>query len=111
MVGISILCMGLSLLLAGCEGEGTSYSGFTGMVAERRDARRSMSKKNAQKKGKAEGEAVKERKASTPSKGSNVIVRERMVNIVDASSEDHLGKGIAYLNKSGRIVRLKVLKK
>jgi hypothetical protein len=40
---------------------------------------------------------------------STVVLYEKNIDIVDSESRRKLAKGIAYLNKSGQIVRIKIV--
>lgn len=105
------------VMLSGCDDKKDSFSGLSDMVGQRNEARQSISDKTARKK------SLEKREASAGSKEdtalerikktegvSSVVVHERDIEVVDSSSRMALAKGIAYLNKEGQIVKIKIIK-
>ena len=107
----------LVVLISGCDDGKDDYSGFSELVAQRNEARKSISGQNA-KKSKSDPKTLdhgaKEAGSTAKSKQkesvSSIVLYERKIDIIDTSSNVQLAKGIAYLNKEGQIVRIKVIK-
>ncbi len=116
--GFVVICVLVgSFLLSGCDNEKDPYSGLSGLVAERNAARENISHETALKKSleKETGDNGSKKESTTddlsqPEEISSVILYEREINIVDASSKMPLAKGVAYMNKTGDIIRIKVIK-
>ena len=106
-----------SFLLSACDNEKDQYSGLSGLVAERNEARQNISNETALKKTleKETGDNGSKKDSvsdalSQPKEVSSVVLYEREINIVDAKSKMPLAKGVAYMNKTGHIVRIKVIR-
>ncbi len=106
-----------SFLLSACDNEKDQYSGLSGLVAERNEARENISHETALKKSKEKDTSSNSSKDETefdrlaqPEEISSVALYEREINIVDAKSKMPLAKGVAYMNKTGHIVKIKVIK-
>ncbi len=108
------LCVGM---LSGCDDKKDGFSGLSDMVGQRNEARRSISDKNSRKKslekqeantGNREDDAIE--KITKTEVVSPVVVYERDIEVVDSSSRMALAKGVAYLNKKGQIVKIKIIK-
>ncbi len=117
--GFAVVCaLAGSFLLSACDNDKDQYSGLSGLVAERNEARKNISNETALKKSfdkKKSANGSKEDSAidwvSQPEEISSVALYEREINIVDAKSKMPLAKGVAYMNKTGHIIRIKVIKK
>ncbi|MBA3008788.1 MAG: hypothetical protein KKF12_15000 [Proteobacteria bacterium] len=116
-------CSFLSLiLLTACDDKKDGYSGLADLVAERNEARQSISEKTVRKKNlerqdakdTLKKDALKEDTAIVrplkKEKISSVVLYEKKIEVVDSSSRMAIAKGIAYLNKEGQIVKIKILK-
>lgn len=114
-IGIAISLAGLCLLPA-CDSDKDQYAGLGSLVAERQEVRKSIAEENSRKKSSVYTPGEKtERNASDAgeenSQISAAIVYEKQIEILDSDSKVPLAKGVAYMNKSGQIVRIKVYKK
>ena len=105
------------VMLSGCDDKKDGFSGLSDMVGQRNEARRSISDKTARKKslekqeanaGNKEDAAIERLKKTEVV--SPVVVYERNIEVVDSSSRMALAKGVAYLNKEGQIVKIKIIK-
>lgn len=115
--GLAVICALVgSFLLSACDNEKDQYSGLSGLVAERNEARQNISDETALKKtfdknhsanGSKENSGIG---VSQSKEISSVALYEREINIVDAKSKMPLARGVAYMNKTGHIVRIKVIK-
>ena len=118
------LLSGLTLLW-GCDDKGNELSGFSEMVADRHQVRRSLDRREKPKPRKTSKKESGGKKSASSSKKrisekkktnnvfrtASVKLRERRVTIIDSTSKQPLGKGTAFLNKEGRIVRLRISRK
>ncbi|MCP3943419.1 MAG: hypothetical protein GY710_18320 [Desulfobacteraceae bacterium] len=105
------------LMLSGCDDKKDEFSGLSEMVSDRNEVRRNISDENARKKvvGKQESKDAPEDDTlidGLKKRGeiSSVVLYERQIEVVDSSSHMALAKGIAYLNKEGQIVKIKIIK-
>jgi len=105
------------VMLAGCDDKKDGFSGLSDMVGQRNEARQSISDRTAREKSLEKQEANTGYKEDTalerikkPEGVSPVVVYERDIEVVDSSSRMALAKGIAYLNKEGQIVKIKIIK-
>lgn len=100
----------------GCEGEKESFSGLSDLVSERNDVRQAISKQTAQEKKRKlqpHADGLKDSK-NLPHKVykeaiSVDVLYEKEIEIVDSQSGISLAKGRAYMNKQGRIIKIKIL--
>jgi hypothetical protein len=118
-------------MLSACDDKKEDYSGFAKIVEERNEARQAISKENLRKKttekqgmrpdsgGYLGSDKVKNDKAKNDkvknegikkTEISPIVMYQRDIDVVDSSSRKSLAKGIAYLNKEGRIIKIKILK-
>jgi len=97
----------LIFLLTACEEKKDPYSGFSNLVAERQELRKSISRQREQEKN-----HTPESEKTTPVKmdGTASVLYEKQIEITDSASGKLLAKGIAYLTKEGSIKRIKILK-
>lgn len=99
------------LLLPACEDKKEDYTGFSNLVAERAAARQAVSEEKAREKDTQRiGPDAKKDPAKSRQKEEEVspILYEREVHIVDTASQKALARGVAYINKQGHIVKIKL---
>lgn len=105
-------------LISGC-GDGkdkNDYSGVSKLIAERNEARYENKKNRVQKIDSKPKTTTRTTSTSTQKKESqkeelqSIILYEEKVEIVGSKSQRTLAKGVAYINKKGQIVKLKILK-
>jgi len=104
-------------LLTACDDRKDEYSGLADLVAERNEARKSLSEQTVRKKNLDRQDAkdgLKEDTAIVRSlkkeEISSVVLYEKQIEVVDSSSRMAIAKGVAYMNKEGQIVKIKILK-
>ncbi len=116
---IVFVLLGLFFLISACQDEKKSndYQGVSELIAERNRARYSTAaenkpkKKTSNQKKYTEKNIVKEPEpVSKQAELSSVILYEEQVKIIGSDSGRTLAKGVAYVNKKGQIVRIKILK-
>lgn len=117
---VGALCCALLLYLApGCSDEKNGdYQGVSELISNRNQARHNV---KGSAKGRTSSKPVKtteqDPKSSLASQDagskkkeiSSVVLYEENVTIVSQTSSKTLAKGIAYINKQGQIVRLKIV--
>lgn len=104
-------CLLLVFACSSCEDKTEDYSGLSELVAQRHKARQSLS-------GKASDPSDSKSVMQTQEDGSgakkeelrSITLYTKDVDIVDASSGTSLAKGIAYVNKEGDIVKIRIHK-
>ncbi len=107
----------LVVTVAGCESEKDQFSGLSDLVAERNEVRRIISKETTRKKKNMSGLSSQDDAGSQGQKIpsddtlSSVALYEKYIEVVDSQTGMSLAKGVAYLDKKGRIVRIKIHKK
>jgi hypothetical protein len=110
--------LGVFLLVSACrdEREKKDYSGFSKLIAERNQARQKGVENSPENSGHSKKTSTNNtRSSNAPSaskkeKLSSIILYQEDVDIVGSKSQRTLAKGVAYLNKQGQIVRIKILK-
>ena len=112
--------LGLSLLLCACQDEKgkDDYSGVSDLIADRNKARYAAAKNPPQKSNstisrKTTPNKINSSSSSSTSKKeelSSVILYEEDIAVVGSKSGRTLAKGVAYINKKGQIVRIKILR-
>ncbi len=103
-------------LITACQDEkgASDWSGVSDLIGSRNKARHEAVDNQPKK-------TTRPRKVSTNSKKtvsntktnkelSSIILYEEDVKIVGSDSQRTLAKGVAYINKKGQIVRIKILK-
>jgi hypothetical protein len=108
---LGCLLLGLMVLPA-CDDKRDDFSGLSGLVEERNEVRQALSKKNSQEKV-LEGKTPSSVSLDMEKKNtgvSPVILYERNVEVVDSATKKSLIKGIAYLNKEGQVVKIKIIR-
>ncbi|MGD9825394.1 hypothetical protein [Desulfobacter sp.] len=92
LISFLVFCMAV---LPACKSENDDYAGLGKLIADRNKMRYRLaeeSKKNTRKK-----------------ELSTNVLDEKKIVIVDTSSGTPLGQGIAYVNKKGEIVKIKLV--
>ena len=111
-----LLC--LLLLLSACDDKKDDFSGLSDLVEDRNELRKNIAAENVRKKaleeqplnkGFKETTVLEKEKKNYP-EISPIVLYEREVEVVDSLSKRALAKGIAYLNKQGQIVKIKIVK-
>ncbi|MCG8549943.1 MAG: hypothetical protein MI799_06030 [Desulfobacterales bacterium] len=109
----------LVLIMAGlssCKSEDDNYSGVGKLIAERNKMRHQLADETGNNKrttgpSNQDTNSVPQREAgNVPPKGklSASVLDEKRIVIVEASSGKPLGQGVAYLNRKGEIVKIKL---
>ncbi len=94
----------------------TSFSGVSDLIAERNKARYDVAEKPSQKKAVTRktitGKSNKSVSSSNKKKEeiSSIVLYEQEIEIVGTDSRRVMAKGVAYVNKKGQIVRIKILR-
>jgi hypothetical protein len=117
-----IVCLFLSLflLISACsdeEGKG-DFSGVSDLIADRNKARYEVAEKPSQKKqvtqkrvaGQPATATTRQKTPETKEEISSVVLYEQEIEIIGTESRKSIAKGIAYINKQGQIVRIKILR-
>ncbi len=112
------LLMSLFLLISACSDENKkdNFSGVSDLIADRNKARYDVAKKPSQKKVVTQKEITE--KSNTPVSSptskkeeiSSIVLFEQDIEIVGTESRRIMAKGVAYVNKQGQIVRIKILR-
>jgi hypothetical protein len=105
-------------LLSACEDKKDNFSGLSDLVEQRNTVRKNIADKNIREKAvKNQGSGMDSKEAAAldrePKKNpeiSPIVLYEREVEVVDSSSRKALAKGIAYLNKQGQIVKIRIVR-
>ena len=95
------------------EKEKGDYSGVSSLIAERNKARYKKKEDSRKEKGglpRVQRDNVNPTAKMKDEKLSPTVLYEEDVEIVGAESNRTLAKGVAYLNKNGQIVKIKILK-
>lgn len=102
VITAACLCLFLTAFAAGCEKEQNkkdeAFQGVGQLISDRNKARYNAAEKEA-------GGSTKDSQAQKESM-SNLY--EENVEIVSSSTNRTLGKGVAYLDKEGKIVYIKI---
>ena len=111
---VLFLCvLGLVFLISACGEENgvDDFSGVSDLIADRNKARYEV-KENPPAKKNSPRSPSPQAKSSTSKEDelSYVILYEQDVDIIGSDSGRTLAKGVAYVNKKGQIVRIKLLK-
>lgn len=99
------------LSVCACNEKEDPYSDLSRLVAERNEARKAIARERKLMEKDAPG-AIQSKKKGVPKKGdvATVALVERKVSITDSNSGTVMARGVAYLDKSGKIVRIKIIK-
>jgi septal ring factor EnvC (AmiA/AmiB activator) len=108
----------LFLMISACQDDKekkNDYLGLSNLISERNKARHGVDKKTSGKD--TESKSVEENIGTTKKESdskeeevSSVVLYEEKVDIIDSESRRTLAKGIAYINKKGQIIRIKILR-
>ncbi len=114
-LGLFVITALVGTTLTACDSEKDQYSGLSELVAERNEVRRGISDDNIRKKKKTAGGHSETNDFDSLSdyspkeEISTVVLYEKPIDIVDSESRIPLAKGVAYMNKRGQIVRIKII--
>ncbi len=116
--GKVLCCLFFSVLvLSACDDKKDGFSGLSDLVKERQGIRQTLSEKTARKNALEKQGAKADPKEDTvidrvkkKEEMSAIVLYERDIEVVDSFSQQPLAKGIAYLNKEGQIVKIKIIK-
>lgn len=97
------------LVLPACDDKKTNYSGFSNLVSERNAARQAISQEKDREKN-LESDILEAPDKDKKKEGSSSVLYEREVKVVDSSSQKTLAQGVAYMNKQGQIVKIKIIR-
>jgi hypothetical protein len=116
---VYVLAILFFLILTSCEDKkkDNDFSGVSRLIADRNKARyenteksipnqKPTSKKEIIKK----NSTVKSESSSKEKELSSIVLYEENVKILGSKSGKTLAKGVAYINKQGQIVKLKIIK-
>ena len=114
-LGLFVITALVGVTLTGCDSEKDQYSGLSELVAERNEVRQDISDETSRKKRLATGDYSEKSDLDSLSdfapkeEISTVVLYEKSIDIVDSESRIPLAKGVAYMNKTGQIVRIKII--
>ncbi len=111
-------CLLLLFLASACQDgkeKKEDYSGVSDLISERNKARHVAVEKDTVKNtySKSVEENISTSKPEPDPKAedfSSIALYEEKVDIIGSDSQRTLAKGVAYVNKQGQIVRIKILK-
>lgn len=103
-------------VLPACKSEDDNYAGVGKLIADRNKMRYHLAEESGKNKGKAESSNEKtdsvpkdvSKKNTHKKELSTNVLDEKKIVIVDSSSGIPLGQGVAYVNKKGEIVKIKL---
>ncbi len=104
-----------SFMITACQDEkgAGDWSGVSDLIGSRNKARHEANENQPQKTVRTKKISTDSNSSSTTNKSqelSSIILYEEEVKIVGSASQRTLAKGVAYINKKGQIVRIKILK-
>jgi hypothetical protein len=114
LYALLILCFGISACRN--EKEESDYSNVSDLISERNKARYEMAETPSKTNSNPKKVTTTNTNTSKPKSNSkkeellSIILYEEGVEIVSSESQRTLAKGIAYINKKGQIVKIKLLK-
>lgn len=111
-------CLFLFFLISACQDDKekkNDYSGVSDLIFERNKARHERAEKTPVKNinSKSQEENIitsKQESDSIAEEISSIVLYEEKVDIIGSDSRRALARGVAYINKKGQIVRIKILK-
>jgi hypothetical protein len=103
-----VMSLGIIFLLNGCDDKKDPYPGFSKMVSERQELRKAISKEK--ETGKTQVRETRDIK-DAKSDAASTVVDERQIEITDSISGETIARGVAYVNKDGKITRITVYQK
>lgn len=105
------------LVLSACDDKKDDFSGLSNLVEERNEVRQTLSDKKARENALEQQQLIVDPKENARldrekknAEVSPIVLYERNIEVVDSSNRMALAKGIAYLNKEGQIVKIKIIK-
>lgn len=112
---ISSVFLLLTVLISGCQEDekNGSYSGVSDLIADRNRARYDVAENAPEKKPRrtvSKKDAEQTKPVVKKPDLSSAILYEQKVKIVGTDSNKTLANGVAYINKKGQIVRIKIVK-
>ncbi|WP_020590180.1 hypothetical protein [Desulfobacter curvatus] len=104
-------------VLPSCESQDDNYSGVGKLIADRNKMRYHLADETGNNKDKTGSSNQKTDSVSKDASGkvmsneelSTNVLDEKKIVIVEASSGTPLGQGVAYVNKKGEIVKIKLV--
>lgn len=111
--------VGVIFLISACQDENgkEDYSGVSELISDRNKARYSVAERSSKKEVSSKKQPLDDKAdlPASPSKPTkedltSVILYEEDIDIVGSKSGRRLAKGVAYVDKKGQIVRIKILK-
>ncbi|OGR27840.1 MAG: hypothetical protein A2277_21260 [Desulfobacterales bacterium RIFOXYA12_FULL_46_15] len=112
------ICFILLFLISACQNEkadDNDYSGVSDLISGRNKARYDTAERAPVKntRSKPVEENIDTSRQAPDSKTEEIlpiVLYEEKVDIIGSESKETLAKGVAYINKNGQIVRIKILK-
>jgi hypothetical protein len=106
-----IIILSLFFLISACEdAEDTSFSGLSQIISDKNKTRYEKAGKASELKSQQKAEPVSREKLKEEELLS-IHLYEEAVEIVASDSKRKIAKGIAYINKQGKIVKIKIIDK
>ena len=114
--GYLLFC--LFFLLSACQDDKgkNDYSGVGELISDRNKARYEMAKNSSRKSSSSKKitanktKPLKSKSTSRKEELLSIVLYEEDVEVVASRSGRTLAKGVAYINKKGQIVKIKILK-
>ena len=111
---VSLICLSLT----SCKNDNKDdFSGVSDLIASRNKSRYEVADRVAQEKNETSKQKTEDKfnsvKSSSKSKReelSSIVLYKENVKILGSKSGRTLAKGVAYINKQGEIVKIKILK-
>lgn len=107
------VCLLLFFLASACtedKEKKEDFSGVSDLISERNKARHVAVEKTLPSSAEENLSISKPESDSKVEEVSSIVLYEENVNIVGSDSRRTLAKGVAYINKQGQIVKIKILK-
>lgn len=106
-----LACLLLFFACSSCEDGKEDYSGLSELVAQRQKARKALAGKTSDPSdSKSVTQTTKPGTGDKKEDRRSGSLYKKEVEIIDAISGTPLGKGIAYLDKEGDIIKIKIKK-
>ena len=112
-----VFLLSLFFLISACQDKGGdqkekgTFSGMSDLIAERNQARYDVAENPPAKKKVKTQAASKTRTAEAKKEAlATAILYEQKIKVVGSESGRTLASGVAYVNKKGQIVRIKITK-
>jgi hypothetical protein len=106
---------GVCCMFAACEEKQDPYPGFSNMVAERHEVRKAISREKEKERERDQAAGVKDQPSSPPApdrdpRAASTLLYEKQVEITDAVTRKPIARAIAYLDRDGQIVRIRIIR-